>query len=262
MELSEEQRKKLLKRFFYVPLKEKSNNYNFIYLDKKKGIGNFEELNELCDKIKNGKKQLSKIKTSSIRSMIINQNNIPQKWVQKQNYKVILNRAINSPHLVDYAKNYLDHKNINKKKEDHIILNEITQVKKPEFLTIDNQHRVQRDRNSASLRIKYGYKIKKKFGKSFNRILSYQGLNTDAINDNYKNDIIVPNGTIENNNLKKELIRIPTDFNKNNNRTIDTNHYHEILNFNSKSLKKNFNSINNMSIGLRDRLILPKIKAN
>ena len=92
--MEDEQRKKLLNKFFYIPLKNNSNDYNFISLNKKNYLEKFEDIDILTKKINNDKRQLSKLKIKSLREIIVNQNKIPQKWIQKSNYKKILNKAI------------------------------------------------------------------------------------------------------------------------------------------------------------------------
>ena len=249
--MEDELKKKLLNKFFYIHWRNDTNDNKNIF-NKKNNIENFEDINILNNKINNSKRQLSALKIKALRSMIINQEKIPQNWIQKNNYKIILDKAIKSPNFVDYAKNYIVHNSINKKKEDFQIVNKIREPKKLQFLTIIKENSQSKNKNkgiSTMLRNNYGYnKNNKLLGKSLNRILSYQGLNTESskIKDNKYviNNTNLKNIQTEFNILKKSVYK----------KEIIDNYY-----FKDKSLKKNLKSIYNIYSGLKNKLTLPKI---
>ena len=250
--MEDELKKKLLNKFFYIHWRNDTNDNKNIFKNKKNNIENFEDIDRLNNKINNNKRQLSALKIKALRSMIINQEKIPQNWIQKNNYKLILDKAIKSPNFVDYAKNYIVHNSINKKKEDFKIVNKIGEPKRPQFLTIINGNSQSKNKNkviSTMLRNKYGYKIQNKLlGKSLNRILSYQGLNTESskIKDNKY--------VINNKNLKN----IQTEFNILQ-KSVEKKERIDNYYFKDKSLKKNLKSIDNIYSGLKSKLTLPKI---
>jgi hypothetical protein len=260
--MDDEFKKKLLNKFFYIHWRNNSNvdnnnnydNNNNLFKNKKTTIDNFKDINVLNVQIKNKKRKLSALKIKSLRSMIINQEQIPQKWICNENYKTILDQAIKAPNFVDYAKKYLEHRSINKKKEDLKILNTINEnneCKQPKFLTIISRNIptiIKGKGNSTELRNKYGNKLRNKLkGKLLNNLLSYQGLNTESPHIN----------SYRNKNIYSRNERIVKDeFN-----SMKQSYEHNIKNddfiIKAKSLKKNLRSIDNFS--LRNQLTLPKI---
>ena len=184
--MEDKQRKKLLNKYFYVPYKPISNKHNLLYINEKNDLYNFEDIDLLNHKINKNKKQLSKLKINSIKSIIINQNKIPQKWIEKKNYKMLLNKIIN-PNFVKFAQNYIEHNDINKKKEDLIMIKKMTEIKTPLFSTLTKQNNYKKNISKENSLNKINKN--KNFGKSLNKILSYQGLNTESVN-NYKNNNI------------------------------------------------------------------------
>lgn len=251
--MDDEQRKKLLNRFFYIPMKNNSNDYNFVSLNKKNYLEKFEDIDILDNKLNNDKRKLSKLKIKSLREIIVNQNKIPQKWIQKSNYKKILKRAINQ-NYIKYAYNYYAHNNIKEKKENEFIIQKLTEVKTPIFSTIAKEEKlnkiIEKD-NSKNLMNKIEH-FPHKIGKSLNKILSYQKLNTEFSNLNKK----------ENKNIKNGLKNFPTEFNLIK-KELHKKQNSEIYNINIKDnfLQKNFKSIGNFSSRKRNKLILPFINA-
>ena len=247
--MEDKQRKKLLNKYFYIPYKPISNKHNLLYINEKNDLYNFEDIDLLNNKINKNKKQLSKLKINSIKSIIINQNKIPQKWIEKKNYKMLLNKVIN-PNFVKFAQNYIEHNDINKKKEDLIMIKKMTEIKTPLFSTLTKQNNYKKNISKENSLNKINKN--KNFGKSLNKILSYQGLNTESVN-NYKNNNI--NRIMGN---KNKLRSIPTEFN------IITNNYNNFdneiyINIKENSLKKNFKSIDNLSSRQNYKIRLPKI---
>ena len=181
----------------------------------------------------------------------MNQNKIPQKWIQKENYKILLNKVIN-PNFVKYAQNYIDHNNKNKVKKDLIILKKMTEIKTPIFSTYTLENK---SKNKAKENPVKNINKSRSLGKSLKKILSYQGLNTKSINA-YPNT----NRIMENKNIKYELRSIPTEINilkRNDFNSLDNKIYNNIK---RNNLKKNCQSLDNVSLRQPNKLTLPKIK--
>ena len=258
--MEDELKKKLLKKFFYIHWRNDTNvddnnthtntnnNYNNLFKRDKSSIDNFKDINKLNIEINNNKRKLSALKIKSLRSMIINQKQIPQKWIIHENYKIILDKAIKAPNFVDYAKNYIEHKSINKKKEDLRILKAIKESKIPKFLTIVGKNRpkiINGKGNSTELRNKYGYKLNHKLkGNILNKVFSYRGINTESpsFNSARSNSRNERNILAEYSNMKKSY---------------DNNFKKEDFFIIDKSLKKNLRSNDNIYLG--NKLALPKI---
>ena len=132
----------------------------------------------------------------------------------------------------------------------------MTEIKTPIFSTntLENKSRNITKENSVK-----NINKSRSLGKSLNKILSYQRLNTESINA-YQNTNT--NRIMENKNMKYELRSIPTEFNilKRNN----FNSLNNKINNNNirNNLKKNCQSIDNLSLRKRNKLTLPKIKGN
>lgn len=261
--MDEEQRKKLLKKFFYFPLKKDLNEQNLIFMKKPNNFFNLEDINILCNKVNNDKKELSKIKIKSLRAMIINQNKIPQKWIQKENYKIMLNKVI-KPNYVKYAQNYIEHTDKNKKKEDLLIIKRMAEVKTPKFTTINHyQNKNIKKENSTKVIYKNSFNLRDKYGKSLNKILSYQRLNSEDEKFVNKNKYLNKNEIIHNIHVKNKIRSFPTESNLIKKPILkEQNSKIHCINIKGNNLSKNFKSIDNISSRKTNKLTLPRINTN
>ena len=103
----------LCKKYFYIDSNKamnlkQFNNGKFLQLmgnDNKleKGGDILEQVDYVMTQFEQKKTELNKKKLDCIKSMILNNKNIPEKWIMKPNYKQILNKAMEDEIVLNYA---------------------------------------------------------------------------------------------------------------------------------------------------------------
>jgi hypothetical protein len=121
-----------------------------------------------------GKNELLKKQTECLKSMILHHKNIPERWIIQNNYKSLLNKAMQDPIVLSYA---IFSKDIHKKRSTTISI-DVDDIKKQyslspkeqKFITYINPY--SRNSNESTkkhkIRKEYGYNIKNRKDKGQN----------------------------------------------------------------------------------------------
>jgi hypothetical protein len=195
----------LCQKYFYK-LNASPKRCNILKL-MEDGLANEDELeqvNNVCSRAINRKNELEKKQKECIKSMILHNKQIPEKWIIQNNYKNMLNKVMEDPIIPSYAKMSKD---IFKQRSTSVSIDiaEYEKIKKndtssPKFISYINpysknysdsieKHRVMRD---------YCYNIKNKKNRvRVNKII--KPLNNNTINDidkKYYMNTVIPKDNI------------------------------------------------------------------
>ena len=162
------QKENLYQKYFYkLNLSPKKVN---IFQLMENGLANQDELEQvdnICIKAYNNKKELEQKKIECLKSMILHHKQIPEKWIIQSNYKDMLSKAMADPIVLSYA---IESKEIYKKRstsvsiDDSEIKNLQKNITEPKFISYINPY----SRNYANslrkhkLMREYCYNIKNK----------------------------------------------------------------------------------------------------
>jgi hypothetical protein len=114
-------KKNLCKKYFYIDTSHTSNLNNFNngkilqlienYNKPEKG-GVLEQVDYIMTEFERKKEELNQKKIDCIKSMILHNKKIPERWIMKSNYKDLLNQAMEDDIVLNYA---IECKDIHKK---------------------------------------------------------------------------------------------------------------------------------------------------
>ena len=164
----------LCKRYFYKFNMNKQNKNIFHDMESGQNLDVLEQVyNENLIFLK-GKNELLKKQTECLKSMILHHKNIPERWIIQNNYKSLLNKAMQDPIVLSYA---IFSKDIHKKRSTTISI-DVDDIKKQyslspkekKFITYINPY--SRNSNESTkkhkIRKEYGYNIKNRKDKGQN----------------------------------------------------------------------------------------------
>ena len=169
-------KKDLYHKYFYkLDLSPKKVN---IFQLMENGLANEDELEQVdnvCIKALNHKKELKQRKIECLKSMILNHKKISENWIIESNYKDMLNQAMSDPIVLSNA---IEYKEIFKKRSTSVSIDdsEIKNLKKkipePKFISYINPYS-KNNKNKIQQNIKKIYlkenenKIKKEENKNY-----------------------------------------------------------------------------------------------
>ena len=136
----------LQKKYFYkLNLSEKKCN---IFQLMENGLSNQDELEQVdnvCSKHLNFKNELEKKQIECMKSMILHHKMIPERWIIQENYKDLLNKAMEDPIVLSYA---IASKDIFKKRSTAVPIEELVTEKnlftsqtEPRFISFINPYK-------------------------------------------------------------------------------------------------------------------------
>ena len=88
----------LCKKYFYM---ERPNKIKLRNFDREKNI--LEQVDNVITKLTKKRTNLDNTRIECIKSMILSNKKIPEKWIMKPNYKDLLNKAMNDDIVLNYA---------------------------------------------------------------------------------------------------------------------------------------------------------------
>ena len=88
----------LCKKYFYM---ERPNKIKLRNFDREKNI--LEQVDNVITKLTKKRTDLDNTRIECIKSMILSNKKIPEKWIMKPNYKDLLNKAMNDDIVLNYA---------------------------------------------------------------------------------------------------------------------------------------------------------------
>ena len=166
-------------RFIYNPWDKSSDSNNiYSYRENEEKMRFFEEVTNLFDDVERSKNRLNNLKVNTMKSMILSQKPIPIKWILKPNYSKLVADLFKSKKNIPYAIDYLKYNEKKQKELDNMLLNDIFNSQKSNFSTLGMNNKrsdgLGQVNTTSKLRLRYGYSLKERFGKEFNRGLSMQ----------------------------------------------------------------------------------------
>ena len=170
-------------RFFYAPWNKEIENSNnaYSYFHNKDRMQTMEDISNLFNNVDKNQKKLYDLKINTIKSMLVNQKQIPSKWILKPNYTKMLSNVIKTPKYISCAIKYNNYNEYKRKEIDEITLDEIRNSQKNNFHTVDiNSNRkdgLGKANSTSKLRLSYGYDLKKRTAKKLIRGLSWLNAN-------------------------------------------------------------------------------------
>jgi len=175
----------LCKRYFYKFNMNKQNKNIFHDMESGQNLDVLEQVyNENLIFLK-GKNELLKKQTECLKSLILHHKNIPERWIIQNNYKSLLNKAMQDPIVLSYA---IFSKDIYKKRSPALsidvddIKNYLSlSPKKPKFISYINPYSRNYDESNKKhiIRKEYSYNIKERKDKGQN-IYTIQTENHDT----------------------------------------------------------------------------------
>ena len=225
------QKDDLCKKYFYkLNLSPKKNN---IFQLMENGLSNqddLEQVDNVCTKLQKQKNELEKKQIECMKSMILHHKQIPERWIMQENYKDLLQNAMQDPIVLSYA---IVSKDIFKKRSTSVSIEELeieknlqTSPTEPRFISYINPYKKINENSPKKLKLMrdYCFNIKNKQNRikknAKNLKLNYDNINNEnnfkeeqnnlyRINEDSKENIlpsIYPNLKDKNNNNKKEDI--------------------------------------------------------
>ena len=88
----------LCKKYFYM---ERPNKIKLRNFDREKNV--LEQVDNVITKLTKKRTDLDNTRIECIKSMILSNKKIPEKWIVKSNYKDLLNKAMNDDIVLNYA---------------------------------------------------------------------------------------------------------------------------------------------------------------
>ena len=88
----------LCKKYFYM---ERPNKIKLRNFDREKNV--LEQVDNVITKLTKKRTDLDNTRIECIKSMILSNKKIPEKWIMKSNYKDLLNKAMNDDIVLNYA---------------------------------------------------------------------------------------------------------------------------------------------------------------
>ena len=88
----------LCKKYFYM---ERPNKIKLRNFDREKNV--LEQVDNVITKLTKKRTDLDNTRIECIKSMILSNKKIPEKWIMKPNYKDLLNKAMNDDIVLNYA---------------------------------------------------------------------------------------------------------------------------------------------------------------
>ena len=180
----------LCQKYFYMD--QSKQKINYIKFDNEKSP--LEQVDTVITKLSKKRFDLENTKIDCIKSMILNNKHIPEKWIMKSNYKDLLSKAMEDDIVLDYA---IACKDIHKKRAGYDDVDEDTKYlhyikslpKEKKFISYINPHsRNYSDSNKKrNLMKEYDKKYFKKFYK-FPLITSNNNNYKKEDDKNYKED--------------------------------------------------------------------------
>ena len=89
----------LCQKYFYMD--QSKQKINFIKFNNEKSP--LEQVDTVITKLSQKRNNLENTKIDCLKSMILNNKPIPEKWIMKPNYKDLLSKAMNDEMVLDYA---------------------------------------------------------------------------------------------------------------------------------------------------------------
>lgn len=163
----------LCKKYFY---RDKSLNLKkniFEVMENKVSLGDeFDIVDKMVSKTERKVKQLEKKRIDCLKSMILHNKQVPEKWIIQGNYKKILNKAMEEPLIFSYAANCKEnHKKINP--EDMYVIYKNKKLldfdsSKKKFMSYINPYKYSSNSpGNPKIRKEYGNKIKNNYFNKF-----------------------------------------------------------------------------------------------
>ena len=230
----------LCQKYFYMD--QSKQKINFIKFNNEKSP--LEQVDTVITKLSQKRNNLENTKIDCLKSMILNNKPIPEKWIMKPNYKDLLSKAMNDEMVLDYA---IACKDLHKKRagyddidDDTKYLNYIKSLpKEKKFISYINPYsRNYCDSNKKKTLMKeYDKKYFKKFYKLPMIINNNSNSNKKEDDKNCKDD--------DNNKRKKLLKEMKNTYsltegnNTRNDLMVTSLHYTGLDNLNNDSENKN-----------------------
>ena len=170
----------LCKKYFYMD--QPKDKINLIKFNNEKNA--LEQVDNVITKLTRKRTDLDITKIDCIKSMILSNKNIPEKWIMRPGYKDLLNIAMKDDIVLNYAINCKDiyKKKAGYDKDDDTRYEEYMKLLPPEkkFISYINPHS-QNYKDSNKKKI-----LMKEYDKKYFTSLHYTGLDEDKINDENK----------------------------------------------------------------------------
>ena len=250
----------LCKKYFYM---ERPNKIKLRNFDREKNV--LEQVDNVITKLTKKRTDLDNTRIECIKSMILSNKKIPEKWIMKSNYKDLLDKAMNDDIVLNYA---IVCKDIHKKRAGYDDINDDeryenylkSQPKEKRFISYINPFtRNYTDSNKKKdLMKEYDKKHFKKFYKLPKIILNNSNNNNDKKEDSVKKNNSKEN-IKKNKHIKFKNISCLTEANETKNDLMVTSLHYTGLDNDNENNKNNNNNDNNGEQKKKIELKLPEI---